>query len=122
MDYVQDGGCQERRRTPTYLVMFKYVKPKVIKNRTTEDRYELHTWFVENDYQCCLMNINTRKKPMYRVSLLRNGITTEGKPYKIVGGVRIDSHYFEVETKFKNFAEAEECMFQLWEHVKKDYA
>ena len=97
------------------------MKKKKKQIRTSDCQYKREKWFIENDYQVCIINVGSGRTSKYKVTIRRKGITTEGKDYKYVGGVRIDSHYWEVETLFKNYEEANEYCYELRDQLERDY-
>jgi hypothetical protein len=76
---------------------------------------------MDNDYQVCIINIGSGRTSRYKISVRRKGITTEGKDYKIVGGVRIESYYYELDEIFKTYDDANEYLYELRDQLERDY-
>jgi phosphotransferase system IIB component len=76
---------------------------------------------MDNDYQVCIINTGSGRTSRYKVSVRRKGITTEGKDYKIVGGVRVESYYNEIDIEFKTKEEANEYLYELRDQLERDY-
>lgn len=91
------------------------------KLRTYNCQYRREKWFIDNDYQVTIRPNHLGKNPKYIVCVRRKGITTEGKPYKYVNGLKIESTYYEVDRLFKNYNEANEYLYELRDELQRNY-
>lgn len=82
---------------------------------------EAFNWCIENDFQVYLVPVDPNGKGKYKIAVRRRGITTEGKDYSYVNGVKIDSKLSEGDMVFKNSIEASNYLNNVYEHLRRTY-
>jgi len=75
-------------------------------------------WCIENDFQIYLV---PRHRNRYRIAIRRGGITTEGKDFKYVDGIKHESKEVIGNMEFKNASEASSYLPTLYKQIRKKY-
>lgn len=82
-------------------------------------------WCIENDFQVYIkpdkFDSTNKGAPPFRICIRRGGITTEGKEFTYVDGVKFESTLTVGTIEYKTMAEASVAMDDVYEKLRKRY-
>lgn len=86
--------------------------------KPTKNFYSDLKWCIENDWQVYI--VPTIGK-FCRIAIRKGGITTEGKDYKYIDGVRHTSREHIGDIEYKTQAEAQIALADVYEKLRQRY-
>lgn len=82
-------------------------------------------WCIDNDFQVYIkpdkFDATNKGAPPFRICIRRGGITTEGKDFTYVNGVKFESTLTVGNIEYKTMQEASDAMDGVYEKLRKRY-
>ena len=78
-------------------------------------------WCIANDFQVYLVPMDSRGNGKYKIAVRRRGITTDGKDYADVDGVRVDSKVTLGDTVYRSSLEATNNLNNVYGYLRRTY-
>ena len=96
-------------------------KKRVVKNNPNHQQTNFCSdlsWCIKNDLQVYIVPI---MGDFCRIAIRKGGITTEGKPYKYVDGVKFSSHETLGKILYKNQVLAQRELPEVYRKLREKY-
>jgi hypothetical protein len=79
------------------------------------------SWCIDNDFQVYLVPMDSQGNGKYKIAVRRRGITTEGKDYAYVDGLRIDSKVTLGDRVYRNSLEATNYLNNVYGYLRRTH-
>jgi len=95
-------------------------KKKKIASHLVETKsfYSDLKWCIDNDWQVYIVPTIAK---FCRIAIRKGGITTDGKPYKYIDGVKHTSQEFLGKIEYKNQNDAQRALPDVYKEIRKRY-